>query len=248
MKDNLKEIMKDTLEKYPRAQSIHLYGSQNYGLETRNSNVFLYMIEIPSLGDLIGEKKKICEMISDKKLLVKISDLRSIAHVLSIMDPTYTELVYSPYSEIGTINYRPCFVNDIAKQIIKDAGTGLNAPFARATSKSVKSEYIKAVRGTRKGQKSLSKILRLNELLKQTAAGIPVSALNWLPFDNRDLMMAAKKGELSKEEAKKFAETAYEETMCLTAQSQIPETSIFGQLKSAAEYEISRCVEHDILE
>ena len=225
----------DALAKdYSRAQSLHLFGSQNYGLQTEASDIDVKVILIPSLEELVSVGIPVNRTVKYENGEICLIDIRSFARELSSINPVSLELVYTPFTVSCACEDAPLFVKDTVRQVIKKAGDGLTPRFARSAFGMIKGEYASVVKAGARAGKSLCNILRICELLKQTAAGTPVSNLNWIPVENRELMLRAKLGYIGDDEMKVTAMEYCNKAENLRERSQRNETDITKELTSLA--------------
>lgn len=91
---------------------ISLYGSQNYELDTPESDLDYKAVHIPSLSELVNNSKPVSKTLEFEWWQIDLKDVRIFTENLCKMNPVYIETLYSPHSK--------CY-NELFKEIIKKA-------------------------------------------------------------------------------------------------------------------------------
>lgn len=94
--EELSKIYNEYKEKYS-ILGVFLYGSQNYHLQTENSDLDVKMIILPSLEDLVRNSKPISTNIEYEHGLIEIKDIRAYKETLFKMNPSYIEPLFTDY-------------------------------------------------------------------------------------------------------------------------------------------------------
>lgn len=76
---------------------IGLYGSQNYGLDTENSDIDSKCMVIPDLHHLIFDKKRLSTDLEVGGALCNIKDLREMCDNFYKGNPNFIEILYTPH-------------------------------------------------------------------------------------------------------------------------------------------------------
>ena len=100
MINKMLEIAKETVRNnYPNNEilGIFLYGSQNYGMDTEESDYDFKAILLPSLEEIIEGSKKISTSIEYEGGLIEVKDIRAYKDTLLKMNPAYIEILYTDY-------------------------------------------------------------------------------------------------------------------------------------------------------
>ena len=90
----------DVLKKYPVRQFlvIALAGSQNYGLDTENSDVDTKMLIIPTLGDISMNREPVSKTsIRENSEHTDIKDYRLYFNTLKKQNPNFVEILFTNY-------------------------------------------------------------------------------------------------------------------------------------------------------
>lgn len=97
---NIQEELSKIYKKYKERYSIlgvFLYGSQNYHLQTEDSDLDVKMIILPSLEDLVRNSKPISTNIEYEHGIIEIKDIRAYKETLFRMNPSYIEPLFTDY-------------------------------------------------------------------------------------------------------------------------------------------------------
>ena len=95
--ESLKEANKFLKTKGLEVFYISLYGSQNYGLETPESDIDLKAVVIPSVDDIIANKNPISTSFEFNDGLIDVKDIRVMFDNYKKQNPNYMETLFSPY-------------------------------------------------------------------------------------------------------------------------------------------------------
>jgi len=77
--------------------AVMLYGSQNYDLDTIDSDIDVKAILLPSLDDLIQNKSPISKNIEYENGLIELKDIREFYRTIKKGNPAYLEVLVSDY-------------------------------------------------------------------------------------------------------------------------------------------------------
>lgn len=89
-------IIKNLLKEYDIACAF-LQGSQNYNLDTLNSDIDVKVFVLPKFSDIYNGTK-ISKTIETKYGLAEIKDIRQLPMLIKKGNPSYIEIVFSPYN------------------------------------------------------------------------------------------------------------------------------------------------------
>lgn len=81
---------------------VNLYGSQNYGLETPNSDIDLKAVVLPSLDDIINNVSPISTSVEFKGGLIDIKDIRLMLDNYKKQNTNYLETLFTVYNAISS--------------------------------------------------------------------------------------------------------------------------------------------------
>ena len=84
--------------------AVALQGSQNYGLDTQYSDIDTKAVIIPSLDDLVYNKKPVSTTIvlNEQNEHIDVKDIREMFSMFRKQNPSYLELLFTPYSLYGS--------------------------------------------------------------------------------------------------------------------------------------------------
>lgn len=101
--DAIKEHKKAILKEYAEDQllGVFLYGSQNYGIATENSDVDTKAIIIPSIEDLCLKKPVSREIKFDNEEHCEIKDIREMIKMFKKQNINFIEILYTDYCLIN---------------------------------------------------------------------------------------------------------------------------------------------------
>lgn len=101
--DAIKEHKKAILKEYAEDQllGVFLYGSQNYGISTENSDVDTKAILIPSIEDLCLKKPVSREIKFDNEEHCEIKDIREMIKMFKKQNINFIEILYTDYCLIN---------------------------------------------------------------------------------------------------------------------------------------------------
>lgn len=77
--------------------AVMLYGSQNYDLDTEDSDIDVKAILLPSLDDMIQNKSPISTNIEYENGLIELKDIREFYKTIKKGNPAYLEVLVSDY-------------------------------------------------------------------------------------------------------------------------------------------------------
>ena len=77
--------------------AVMLYGSQNYDLDTEDSDIDVKAILLPSLDDMIQNKSPISTSIEYENGLIELKDIREFYKTIKKGNPAYLEVLVSDY-------------------------------------------------------------------------------------------------------------------------------------------------------
>lgn len=99
----LKEHKKKVLEHYAEDQllGVFLYGSQNYGISTENSDVDTKAILVPTVQDLVLEKPVSRELHMDNGEHCEVKDIREMVKMFEKQNINFLEIMYTDYCLIN---------------------------------------------------------------------------------------------------------------------------------------------------
>ena len=93
----LEEHKTAVLKKYPKDKllGVFLYGSQNYGTSTENSDVDTKAILIPSFGDLILREPVSKEIHLANNEHCEVKDIRELVKMFKKQNINFLEILYT---------------------------------------------------------------------------------------------------------------------------------------------------------
>ena len=108
----LEEHKAAVLKKYPEDKllGVFLYGSQNYGTSTENSDVDTKAILIPSFSDLILREPISKEIHLANNEHCEVKDIRELVKMFKKQNINFLEILYTNY----------CWVNPFYKEVWED--------------------------------------------------------------------------------------------------------------------------------
>lgn len=221
MKNIKEQFLYNTKESFFFAE--FLYGSQNYGLDTEESDVDTKVIVIPSFKELI-DKKSISKSNASENGLHDIKDIKTMFEQFIKANPAYIEILATDYYNVNPL-YKEEFnllmnngyeiVNrDLKRLVCATYGTALNKIGYLINNLGTNKE---AIRKYGYDGKNPSHVLRLNEFIQRILDGDSIKeALNAKNYDNFNTIMAIKNNELPKEEVLELCKAATK-NMCYLA-------------------------------
>ena len=101
--DAIREHKKAILKEYAEDQllGVFLYGSQNYGISTKNSDVDTKAIIIPTINDLCLKKPISREIRFDNEEHCEIKDIREMIKMFKKQNINFIEILYTDYCLIN---------------------------------------------------------------------------------------------------------------------------------------------------
>lgn len=200
--------MNENLKEYSDINSLYLFGSQNYCLDNENSDIDLVGIVIPTLDDLILKNKPTSHIIEKENGHIDVKDIRIFLNCLVKSNPAYIELIYSDYK---------LFKNDTFKQYDQEIQNILEENQKDLLVKFMKSSY--GIMLSKKSNmykktptykdniekygyegKNFSHLIRMESLINQIYERESLSYINWVPIENREEILMAKRSEYSLDE------------------------------------------------
>lgn len=222
--ENLNEHYKEALQYFPeeRIVMIALQGSQNYGLDTPDSDVDTKLITLPSLDDVVFNRKAISTThIRANNEHIDFKDIRLYIQVFRKQNLNFLEILFTPYVVINPtyanewnqlIENREAIARYDLKQAIKSMrGIAYEKYFAMTH------EYPSRMEVIRKYSydiKQLHHLVRVEEYIERYINGEPYE--DCLKPKNYDYLKDIKMGKYSLEEAQKIADDAkaHIDSMC----------------------------------
>lgn len=213
MKNIKEQFLYDTNESFFFAE--FLYGSQNYGLDTEESDVDTKVIVIPSFKELI-DRKSISKSTESANGLCDIKDIKTMFEQFIKANPAYIEILATDYYNVNPLyetevslllsNVDEIINRDMKRLVCATYGTALNKIGYLVNNSGTNKEAIKKYGYDGKNP---SHVLRLNEFIKRILDGDTLKeALNARKYDNFDTIMAIKNHELPKEEVLRLCQAA----------------------------------------
>lgn len=77
--------------------TVNLYGSQNYGLDTENSDIDLKAVVLPSIDDIINNTQPVSTTVEFKDGLIDVKDIRLMFENYKKQNTNYLETLFTPY-------------------------------------------------------------------------------------------------------------------------------------------------------
>ena len=101
--DAIREHKKAILKEYAEDQllGVFLYGSQNYGINTENSDIDTKAIIIPTINDLCLKKPISREIRFDNEEHCEIKDIREMIKMFKKQNINFIEILYTDYCLIN---------------------------------------------------------------------------------------------------------------------------------------------------
>ena len=99
IRQTLSNYLKELYKIYPKNSilGIFLYGSQNYEMETENSDFDFKAIVLPSIDDVICNHKPVSISIDFNGGLIDIKDIRLMWDNYKKQNPNFIETLFTPY-------------------------------------------------------------------------------------------------------------------------------------------------------
>lgn len=208
----LKTLEKNLPEKY-NYMYMGLYGSQNYHLDTEDSDVDAKAIVVPSLGDLIESKEVSKTYGSPEEGLVDVKDIRIMFQQFLKMNLNFLEILFT--KEFATNLF---FYNEVVDlRVLKDDIVASDIKrLAQSNFGMMKGKMLKLTKPTPATEDEIKKygysgkeachIIRMGELLEgYLKKGLSFGeALDTRNSDKRDLMLDFKKHLYSQKDAERI--------------------------------------------
>lgn len=191
---NLHKKMEYMQEFHPELNivAIFLQGSQNYGLSDAFSDIDVKAVCIPHLDDLIAGKREeshVYVMPDDSH--VEVKDIRLFAKTLLKQNPSYLELLETPffiYSKQGV--WLESLLNQYKSQLFEPSSQMVNATFGMFCQKEKETFATDGI-----DSKALSHLFRLAYMLHGLANGKTLDQLYLLPEDLASKLLSIKRGD-----------------------------------------------------
>lgn len=193
-----------------------LYGSQNYGLDTENSDVDTRTIIIPDLKCLV-DKKNISETIALSNGLSDVKDVKTMFQQFYNANPAYLELLVSDYAI-----YAPFFKSDFEQLrnnadaiALRDKKRLVHASYGMICNKvtalvSGLGPDKEEIQEYGYDSKNASHALRVSEFIHRILDGESLKdALNAKSYDCYQTIMDVRNRKYSFEEVKKLCREVY---------------------------------------
>lgn len=206
-----------------------LRGSQNYGLDTPESDVDTETILIPTLKDVLTTKDSISKtLIYPDESHCGIRDIREMIGIWKKQNPTFLELLFSPYVRIHTLDCRYKKLWDELVAWREKIARYNEYRFVHSIMGNIQTKYkafdtltdahAAALEKYGYVPKELHHMMRLHYLLMDYINEVPFSRC--LTQDNEsihDFLMLLKNGKIPLEKATKLKEDIYIHSMELVA-------------------------------
>lgn len=239
-------------ETYPDVEyvGIFLYGSQNYGLDTPESDVDTKLIVVPSLDDLVFSRAPISKTLSlPNGELIDVKDIRLMFDNYRKQNINFLETLFTPYRILNpeyswafnpVLKHREAIARMYEKR-------GAQALLGMALNKQKMlckpSPATEAAIGKFSyDPKQLVHIDRLHEFMERFYINRE-SMESALICKNREFLIEEKQGYFSKDYAVGFVNDAVENIRCMVDSFDPPttdHTEVGGNILNAAQYDIIR--------
>lgn len=116
---------------------VNLYGSQNYEMETENSDLDFKAIVLPSIDDVIYNRKPVSISIAFNSGLIDIKDIRLMWDNYKKQNPNFVETLFTPYCWTNPKYTNDWFdIRDLAEDIAHaDPAKAVKAMYGMALEK-----------------------------------------------------------------------------------------------------------------
>ena len=220
-----KEIMNRVQEHYSTAESlgyevvgVFLHGSQNYQLDTEDSDIDTKAIVLPKLDDIILNKKltSFTHVMPDNSHL-DLKDIRLIFDILKKQNMSFLEILFTKYSIINP-KYKEKFApiienNELIAHYNPIGSVKSMCGMALEKYKCMEHPHPTVMNKIEKygyDPKQLHHIIRLNEFIKRYISGEAYK--DCLISKNKEYLIEVKKGLHNLQEARELAKTLSDET------------------------------------
>ena len=220
-----KEIMNRVQEHYSTAESlgyevvgVFLHGSQNYQLDTEDSDIDTKAIVLPKLDDIILNKKltSFTHVMPDNSHL-DLKDIRLIFDILKKQNMSFLEILFTKYSIINP-KYKEKFApiienNELIAHYNPIGSVKSMRGMALEKYKCMEHPHPTVMNKIEKygyDPKQLHHIIRLNEFIKRYISGEAYK--DCLISKNKEYLIEVKKGLHNLQEARELAKTLSDET------------------------------------
>ena len=184
----LEEHKAAVLEQYPEDKllGVFLYGSQNYGTSTENSDVDTKAILIPSFGDLILRKPVSKEIHLANNEHCEVKDIRELVKMFKKQNINFLEILYTDY----------CLVNPFYKEVWEDTFIKNRDKIVyydvNKAIQSICSQAIQTIKQDPLNGKKISNGFRLYYFLADYTNGKPYRECSKQPQEKLDFLMELK--------------------------------------------------------
>lgn len=214
----LDDAMKFLSDKGYEVVCVNLYGSQNYGLDTENSDMDFKAVVLPSIDDVINNTSPVSTSLEFRGGLIDVKDIRLMFENYKKQNTNYLETLFTPY---WTWRYPYCtewtelrkMANDIARA---DEVRALKSMYGMALQKQAAlchpyPSKVDLIEKYGYDAKQLSHIMRLHTMVMEYMQIPSISYANILTLKDdqliKNLIRSVKTYEraFSVEEAQKWA-------------------------------------------
>lgn len=213
------EHLGDFVAKYPKMEYVGMFlqGSQNYGLDYKDSDVDTKIIVLPSFEDFVRVKSPISHtFVRDNNEHIDLKDIRNIVEVIKKQNINFVEILFTDYSVLNP-KYEAIFKKliDNRERIARynvygaiscmvgmslEKYKAMEHPYPSVAPKIEKFGY---------DAKQLHHIIRMREFIERYIDG--ESYKDCLQSNQREYLIEVKKGFHSLQEARNIAENMTKE-------------------------------------
>ena len=194
-----------------RVIGVYLYGSQNYGLDTEESDVDTRCIIVPTLEDIALIRPMVSKTVEVEDGMMDVKDFRLFLENLKKMNPNSLEVLFTPYYKVNS-DYEFLFYYELKAR--RHNITESNPYQLLQTVAGMARNHYKAIEkaGEEYKTKDLYHLLRYERFLKRFIESFSFyDCLNYNRFDlDRISVLDAKSGATLKENGLKKAKRAIE--------------------------------------
>lgn len=199
---------RDDMTVYPIL--ISLYGSQNYGMDTEESDIDLRAVVCPSLENIILNGGVVSKTITRWNGNVDVKDVKSFVNLLKKGNPTYIESILTPYKMSYTlglaeaVNILEEYSDVLSKRFMCAAMGTINSKLSHMYNEdSISNENFNY------NGKDFYTLVRMYDLMVQVSNGKNLSKLSYRVEDNefRKMALMAKNYHFTDDLAKSYSST-----------------------------------------
>lgn len=194
-----------------RVIGVYLYGSQNYGLDTEESDVDTRCIIVPTLEDIALNRPMVSKTVEVEDGIMDVKDFRLFLENLKKMNPNSLEVLFTPYYKINS-NYEIIFHCTLKGR--RHNITESNPYQMLQTIAGMARNHYKAIEkaGEEYNTKDLYHLLRYERFLKRFIENFSFyDCLNYNRYDwDKTPILNAKSGTIVKKAGLKRAKEAIE--------------------------------------